>query len=103
LLLVIIVVVVVVVVVVATAAAAFVVDLVMFKSFPEYKILFTGHSLGAAQAEYTAVRHNKEAVTFESPGISSILKKLYVELFGLRNFNFLLIGISTAIAIRARM
>lgn len=41
--------------------------------------MFTGHSLGAAQAEYNAVLYSKQAITFESPGITRLLERSIIK------------------------
>jgi len=41
-----------------------------------YELSFTGHSLGAAEAEYLAYKLKKKAVTFESPGSVEIIARL---------------------------
>lgn len=45
-------------------------------SLKDYRISFTGHSLGAAQAELLAFLHGETAVTFESPGIRTLLNSI---------------------------
>lgn len=47
----------------------------------KYRVSFTGHSLGAAQAEYLSIIHNEPAVTFESPGIYQLLPILIPSVF----------------------
>jgi tetratricopeptide (TPR) repeat protein len=42
----------------------------------KYRISLTGHSLGAAQAEFLSFIHDEPAVTFESPGISNLLASI---------------------------
>lgn len=41
-----------------------------------YGVTFTGHSLGAAEAEYVAYKCRSRAVTFESPGSLEIIQTL---------------------------
>lgn len=42
----------------------------------DYRVSFTGHSLGAAQAELLAFLHDETAVTFESPGIRTLMNSI---------------------------
>eukprot|EP01127_Copromyxa_protea_P020084 TRINITY_DN6646_c0_g1_i1.p1 TRINITY_DN6646_c0_g1~~TRINITY_DN6646_c0_g1_i1.p1 ORF type:complete len:585 (-),score=85.59 TRINITY_DN6646_c0_g1_i1:58-1812(-) len=56
-------------------------EMIVEPSYPSYEVLFTGHSLGAAQAEFISLIYQKRAVTFESPGITLILQR-YVKAGG---------------------
>ena len=48
----------------------------MFVFVQGYAVTFTGHSLGAAEAEYAAYKSRSRAVTFESPGSLEIIQTL---------------------------
>lgn len=47
----------------------------LLNSLKDTRVLFTGHSLGAAEAEYLAVLFRRESMVFENPGCGNIIRK----------------------------